>query len=48
MPHHIFESDRAWAAEWNGNSGQEDNNFIPVQETTGPDWYATRFHSQQQ
>jgi len=38
MPH-IFASDRAWAAEWNGNSGQEGNNFTPVQETTGPDWY---------
>ena len=37
MPH-IFASDRAWAAEWNGNSGQEGNNFTPVQETTGPDW----------
>jgi len=34
MPH-IFASDRAWAAEWNG---QESNNFTPVQETTGPDW----------
>jgi hypothetical protein len=31
MPPHIFASDRAWAAEWNGNSGQ----FTPVQETTG-------------
>jgi hypothetical protein len=39
MPPHVFASDRAWAAaEWNGNSGQEDNNFTPVQETTGPDW----------
>jgi hypothetical protein len=38
MPHHIFASDRAWAAEWNGNSGQEGNNVTPVQETTGPDW----------
>jgi hypothetical protein len=28
MPPHIFASDRAWAAEWNGNSGQ----FTPVQE----------------
>ena len=37
MPH-IFASDRAWAAEWNGNSGQEGNNFTPVQETTGSDW----------
>jgi hypothetical protein len=34
MPPHIFASDRAWAVEWNGNSGQ----FTPVQETTGPDW----------
>lgn len=31
---HIFGSDRAWAAESNGNSGQ----FTPVQEITGPDW----------
>jgi hypothetical protein len=30
-----FASDRAWAAEWNG---QEGNNFTPVQETTRPDW----------
>ena len=37
MPH-IFASDRVWAAEWNGNSGQEGNNFTPVQETTGSDW----------
>jgi hypothetical protein len=35
MPSHIFASDRAWAAEWNG---QEGTNFTPVQETTGPDW----------
>jgi hypothetical protein len=34
MPPHIFASDRAWAAEWNGNSGQ----FTPIQETTGPGW----------
>jgi hypothetical protein len=27
--------DRGWAAEWNG---QEGNNFTPAQETTGPDW----------
>jgi hypothetical protein len=32
---HIFISNRAWAAEWNGQVG---DNFIPVQETTGPDW----------
>jgi len=38
MPLHIFASDRAWAAEWTGNSGQEGNNYAPVQETTGPDW----------
>jgi hypothetical protein len=37
MPPHIFVTDRAWAAEWNGNS-EEGNNFTPVQETTGPDW----------
>jgi hypothetical protein len=37
-PPHIFASDRAWAAEWTGNSGQGSNNFTPVQETTGPDW----------
>jgi hypothetical protein len=36
MPPHIFANDRAWAAEWNGNSGQEGNNFTPVQETTDP------------
>ena len=30
MPPHIFTIDRAWAAEWNGNSGQEGNNFTPV------------------
>jgi len=35
IPPHIFSSDRAWAAEWNG---QEVNNYAPVQETTGPDW----------
>jgi hypothetical protein len=38
MPPHIFASDRVWATEWNDNSGQEGNNFTPVQETTGPDW----------
>jgi hypothetical protein len=38
MPPHIFAIDRAWAAEWNDNSGQGSNNFTPVQETTGPDW----------
>jgi hypothetical protein len=38
IPPHIFASDRAWAAEWTGNSGQGSNNFTPVQETTGPDW----------
>jgi hypothetical protein len=31
----IFISNRAWAAEWNG---QEGFNFTPVQETTGPNW----------
>ena len=36
IPPHIFATDRAWAAEWNGNSGHESNNFTPVQETTGP------------
>ena len=35
MPPHIFASE---AAEWSGNSGQEGNNFTPIQETTGPDW----------
>jgi hypothetical protein len=35
MPPHIFVIDRAWAAKWNG---QEGNNFTPIQETTGPDW----------
>ncbi|MGB8936941.1 MAG: hypothetical protein WCC17_17765 [Candidatus Nitrosopolaris sp.] len=35
IPPHIFASE---AAEWSGNSGQEGNNFTPVQETTGPDW----------
>jgi hypothetical protein len=41
MPPHVFAtslSDSGWATEWNGNSGQESNNFTPVQETTGPDW----------
>jgi hypothetical protein len=38
IPPHIFASDRAWAAEWTGNSGQEGNNFTPVQATTGQDW----------
>jgi len=38
VPPHIFASDRAWAAEWNGNSGQGSNNFTPGQETTEPDW----------
>jgi hypothetical protein len=38
MPPHIFASNRAWAAEWTGNSGQESNNFTPIQETTGPGW----------
>src|SRR5215831_17737635 len=37
-PPHIFATDSGWATEWNGNSGQEGNNFTPVQETTGPDW----------
>jgi hypothetical protein len=44
MPTHIFTSDRAWAAEWNANSGQEGNNFTPVQETTGPDWNTISKH----
>jgi hypothetical protein len=43
MPPHIFANDRAWAAEWNGNSGQGSNNFTPVQDQTGM-IYATRFH----
>ena len=37
MPPHIFAtnlSNIGWAAGWNGNSGQESNYFIPVQETT--------------
>ena len=37
MPPHI----KTWAAEWNGNSGQESNIITPVQETTGPDWNDT-------
>jgi len=41
MPPHIFASDRAWTAEWNGNSEQGSNNFTPVQETSGPDWNDT-------
>jgi hypothetical protein len=32
-PPHIFANDRAWATEWNSNSGQQVNNFTPVQET---------------
>ena len=39
-PPHIFATSLSysgWAAEWAGNSGQQSNNFTPVQETTGPD-----------
>jgi hypothetical protein len=39
MPPHIFATSySSWAAQWNVNSGQQSNNFTPVQETTGPDW----------
>ena len=41
MPPHIFATNlrySSWAAQWNVNSGQQSNNFTPVQETTGPDW----------
>jgi hypothetical protein len=40
-PPHIFATNSGWAAEWNGNSGQESNIITPLQETTGPDWNDT-------